>query len=296
MIRKAIQKIIGTENAWKLHNLYTGVRNYKYSRLLKQNEQFRNCHNTERCFVLGNGPSLKMFDFKLLKDEITFTVNQLPRNPDFASLHTNYHFWADNRFFDLREDCPEDMELLQVMKNVNTSDNKPTVFYKVAAYEMIHKYGLDKSLNIHYYDEYIVNTQKALRKRVDFTHRVPNFHTVVHYTICMAVYMGFKEIYLLGCDCTGLISTIQAKLQEGKSEYGYPISLNEKKRMEKMFAKATFISELKGYLNLLYEYEWLGDYCKCNHVKLYNATPGGLLECLPRVSLAKVLESGRIMR
>src|SRR6185295_12690269 len=39
--------------------------------LLKRNEIFRDRHKGKRCFVIGNGPSLKNQDLSLLADEIT---------------------------------------------------------------------------------------------------------------------------------------------------------------------------------------------------------------------------------
>jgi len=44
---------------------------FDYSRL----QQFRDKHKGERCFIIGNGPSLRNTDISLLEDEITFGVN-----------------------------------------------------------------------------------------------------------------------------------------------------------------------------------------------------------------------------
>lgn len=289
-IKKFLRLILGAQNIrrvieWKARFKYPGV-----FCLMKKNVQFCNLHRGQRCFILGNGPSLKNLDFSLLQNEITFTVNQLPRNPNFVKLHTNYHFWADERFFDIQESRREDMELLQTMKNVRTVDNNPTVFYKLAAYEMIQKYALDKELSISYYGEYGANRKRALKQKVDFTQFVPGFSTVVHYIICMAVYMGFKEIYLLGCDCSGFITTAQSKLKNAQeAEYSYQISENEKKRMERVANQTSIISELTWYVNMFKDYEYLEQYCNRYGAKLFNATEGGLLESLPRVHLQDIL-------
>ena len=289
LIRAVFRRLIGTQNVRRITQL-KAKHDMPGFALLEQNKKFHNLHSGKRCFILGNGPSLKNVDFSSLKDEITFSVNQLPRNPNFPLLHTNYHFWADARFFDLRADRPEDIELLQVMKNVATQDNTPIVFYKLAAYPMVKKYELDKKLNIFYYGEYRTSRKNALKHQVDFTQFVPGFSTVVHYIICMAVYMGFKEIYLLGCDCSGFITTAQAKLQNASAaEYSYRISENEKKRMERVAKQTSIISELTWYVNMFKDYEYLDQYCKHYDVKLFNATEGGLLESIPRVHLKDVL-------
>ena len=42
--------------------------------VLKQNAKFQNAYPGKRCFIFGNGPSLKNVDFSLFRDEYTFTV------------------------------------------------------------------------------------------------------------------------------------------------------------------------------------------------------------------------------
>ena len=44
-------------------------------RLLQQNESLRGRHRGQRCFVIGNGPSLKKQDLATLANEVTFVMN-----------------------------------------------------------------------------------------------------------------------------------------------------------------------------------------------------------------------------
>lgn len=259
---------------------------------LKENKKFCNKYEGERCFILGNGPSLNDMDFSLLSDEITFSVNQLPRNQQFEQLNTNFHFWADERFFCLDDTVPHDAEVLKIMKNVNTKNNKPVVFYKYTAYDMVKKYALDQVLDIHYYHElYFSQKDDVMKRKVDFTHFVPKFPTVVQYIICMAVYMGFSEIYLLGCDCTGFLNNAQARLNHSqKLKYGYSMSENEICRMEKVIRNIPIEEELQWSVDIFKTYRELNQYCIANNVFLANATNGGLLDSIPRVSLEDILK------
>ena len=81
-----------------------------YKELLQRNIRYRDIHKGERCFILANGPSVNGLDFSLLKDEITFTVNQIVRNPQFEKLNANYHIWSDRIFFEIQDGNEEDME------------------------------------------------------------------------------------------------------------------------------------------------------------------------------------------
>lgn len=266
--------------------------NYKkYKEMLNRNISFQNAYSGKRCFVLGNGPSLKTLDFSLLEKEIVFTVNQLPRNPQFDKLKTNFHFWADSRFFELDENNEEDQELLDVMKMVAHDGNNPFVFYELDAIDMIKKYRLDEILNIYYFSlqpyDFATFVQK---KAIDITKPMPNNPTVIHTIIAMAVDMGFSEIYLLGCDCTGFVNMPNARLKKADTaEYNYKISENEKKRMEKVALQTSVRDELMSYVKLFDRYSLLLDYCNKHNVKLYNATKNSLLDSVPKVNLSDIL-------
>lgn len=290
-IKKIIKKIIGVNRIVNYRTKQRFKQENEFKRALAPNEEFHNKYKGKRCFVLGNGPSLKTIDFFKLKDEYTFTVNQLARNPRFDDLKTNFHMWADERFFDLDANKPGDMELLSVMRSVASSENHPVVFYKYAAHKMVEKFKLDSDLDIRYYEEAAFDRSMIDNWNADFTKLVYGFSTVVHYIICLAIYMGFEEIILLGCDCTGFMTIAQTKLGNAeKAEYSYKVTENEKKRMERVQNKTSIRDELSWYVSLFDEYKILDQFCKKNNVRLVNATNPTLLETVERVDFDSLFE------
>lgn len=291
-MKKILKNIIGINNIIKLKSYFESKKNPTMKIQLDRNAEFKNKYEGKRCFIIGNGPSIKSIDFSKLADEYTFTVNQLPRNPEYEKLNTNFHVWTDERFFNLDEKCPEDMEILDVMKRVNTASNKPVVFYKDVAYEMVNKFHLDKELNIFYYQQSSFEHSDLANANIDFTKLVPGFGTVIHYVILLAVYMGFKEIVLLGCDCTGIVSIAESRVGKAEnSAYGYTISNNEKKRMEKVQNLTSFRDEMQWWVNVFDDYKILDEYCKKHGAKLMNATNPTLLEDVEKVKLEDVLKT-----
>lgn len=261
-----------------------------YKELLQENIKYKYIHKGKRCFILGNGPSINNLDFSLLKDEITFTVNQISRNPQFEKLNTNYHLWSDWTFFEIQDENEEDMEMLQVIKNVSKKAPGVEIFYEITAKPMIDKYHLKEYSNVAYFQSTGLNSNIMEKALIDFTHCVPNYPSVVVYAICLAVYMGFSKIYLLGCDCTGFVNSAQNRMSKGmNSLYAFEMSENAAKRMERYSSQRNIRDELNSYVALFDEYDKLGIYCKRNGAELFNATDGGLLECLPRVRLEMVL-------
>ncbi|HJD45240.1 MAG TPA: hypothetical protein H9909_00215, partial [Candidatus Mediterraneibacter norfolkensis] len=55
----------------------------------------KNKHKGERCFVIGNGPSLTAEDLELLKGEITFAANRIYMLFDRTDWRPTYYFCAD---------------------------------------------------------------------------------------------------------------------------------------------------------------------------------------------------------
>ena len=94
------------------------------------------------------------------------------------------------------------------------------------------------------------------------------FGTVTNIAIGIAMYMGYKSIYLIGADCTNLNQHI----------------VNDVSDKDKSDAKAAEIAQvqLKGYSGMKEVAEKYG-------VKIFNATRGGALEVFERVDLDKVL-------
>lgn len=53
--------------------------------------QFRDKHKGERCFIIGNGPSLNLMDLRPLENEITFGLNRIYLLFDKLGWATTYH-------------------------------------------------------------------------------------------------------------------------------------------------------------------------------------------------------------
>lgn len=224
---------------------------------------------------------------RVLKDEIVLTVNQISRNKQFKSLNTNYHFWADPGFF--KENSKEgDKELLEVMMSVNTEGNRPICFFPLEAKEFVSKKKLDQILNVRYFvPGHILFDQY---KKIDFSGMIPGMNTVVQYAIMLGIYMGCTEIYLLGCDCTGILSYIETKTDSGNFEYAYDISQAEAERMKAMLGGVSCEQTFYGWAKIFEGYRLLGEYCKQKGVQFINVTNGGILDCLPRKKFENVVK------
>lgn len=163
--------------------------------ILDRNRELFGCHAGQRCFILGNGPSLRKEDVDLLSDEICITVNQGHRFTERAGLQPRYHAVVDpihtsdeyNHLFD---------EWVALGRNCGTT--------LLLSTQLADRFAALGHFPKHYaVKQYLISTYFDRRDRlvpIELHYVQPGYVSVIHFCIVAALYMGFAEICLLGCD------------------------------------------------------------------------------------------------
>lgn len=229
-------------------------------KIIKRNEELKRKvseKQTEECFILGNGPSLRDVDLNLLKDKDTFTVNYFYRNE--KEFRSTYHVIIDDIFYDDRGEG----ELINIYK-----EHPDTIFLlKYASYKRNKDlYDLNRTYftlaKQFQYGKYVV---------CDMTKNMTACINVVLHCIQCAIYMGYKKIYLLGCDFNAY-----AQL---KTEHFY----DAQERVVSMGDDARWSSMAH------YHHYALQEYASKIGVEIINLTPGSLIDAYKRDTLENVL-------
>lgn len=252
---------------------------------IQQNIKYKNIHKEKRCFILGNGPSLVDLDFSLLQNEITFTVNYLYKNPDFKKINTNYHVLADPGFFNIHE-------LPIVLNQIKELAESPKFFIEADGYEVVKEANLDKNYEIAFF-KFMISVDDLDFMSIDLTSMFPYFNTVVQSAIAIAMYMGFSKIYLLGCDCTGILNYIQRKLGSDTTQYGYQLSKEDQiKILKNINLNGDLSSEhmFFEWYRIFQSYRLLDIVCKKKDISLINLTNKGILDVLEKSTLSNILK------
>ncbi len=287
--RSLIYSIIGRSAADDLFicRLEHKRKNKVLTRKIKENVKFYDSHVGERCFILGNGPSLKDVNFDLLANEFVFTVNNFAFVDNYEKVKTNVHLWADYSFFELRNDQKYNHEeLIENYKKIATQN--PICFVPEAAYNFMVNNKLDELLDINYYSYYTSIDTKE-RSLFDLSRAISGYSTVVQYAISIAIYMGFKEIYLLGCDTTNVISMINCAMNvrnEGMHAYKND-DINE--RYKELLNHWTMADVFYDQYLLFEGYKTLKKECDKRNIKLVNCSSKTLINELPRANLSEIL-------
>lgn len=227
-----------------------GFRDKNFQPLKDLEEKF----SGKRCFILCTGPSLTVSDIELLKDEYTFGMNSLCLLLEQTTWRPDFFAVQDENVYEKVKEYMLTMKNSKVFVPDGLDRNAPAEWIKFPLCGAYHKYEL------------IYDTRYFARFSDKCYVRVYDGYSITYSLIQLAVFMGFKEIYLLGADCNYL-GEKQHIIEHGHIDPGFA------KAPERMFAS---YKEAKRYMD--------------NHdVKIYNATRGGMLEIFPRVSLENVL-------
>lgn len=227
-----------------------------------------NKHKGQRCFILGNGPSLCVDDIEKLRDEVTFASNKIYLLFDQTTWRPTYYNVEDT------------LVASQNVEEINRVDGTTKFFptYLINQLGMRFKNGI-------YYD--------SLANKIE-NDNFPGFSnrpgknlfwgsTVVYIQMQFAAFMGFNEIYLLGVD----YSYTESKKKDGDML----ISDGEQNHFHKDYRKPGekwYKPNLKVHEKTFTKVE--KEYSKEFGFKVYNATRGGKLEIFERVNLEDVLE------
>lgn len=266
---------LGSELFAEVGWLMLGEQNRKE---IKRNKEFHNRYVGKRCFIVGNGPSLNKQDLSLLKNEYVFTVNQMMRDERFEELKSDFHIIADPLYFNLDLNNEYHKKIVDLLRKIKTKDNSPECFFPIQAKKFIDKLGLD--LSIHYFF-FGCNMYEGYHKKINYAKSVPGFFNVVQFAITLAIYCGFTEIYLIGCDMTGY-REVEENAYGNYEEDKHCYHLTEEEKKNVLHKGRTCEEYFNGFAHMFTDYRRLAKYAEERDIKLVNATEGGVLDSLPR--------------
>lgn len=223
---------------------------------------FKDKYKGRRCFIVANGPSLRISDLEQIKanKDISFGMNRIYVLFDKTSWRPDFYLVQDPTIV---RACNKEIE-----KNLRETQ----IFMKLSG-EPWNKIpnAIFYDLNHLYVDRNIKPTFGDGKNGCFIDGK-----TVTYTAMQLAVYMGFSEIYLLGCDSN------YSKDNKVINTASYPD--------ERMY------DSKKVGMNPDMEYNFMAyqaakEYLEGCDSKIYNATRGGMLEIFERVDIDLVLNS-----
>lgn len=230
----------------RTHNI---IKNSPYNKM----KEFKNKHLGERCFIIATGPSLTIEDIEKLENEITFSMNSIVLAFKDTQWRPTYYGIQDEYVY-------------EKIKNEVDNSGLKNIFFGDS---ILNKFELDKNsliFPLNKLNHNIKHVKYGSKFSNDSFSVVYDGYSITYSLLQIAVYMGFKEIYLLGTDCN------YTKEQKYFKDHGH---------FDPTFAQAGFrMSEA---------FKSAKQYTQKNNVKIFNATRGGMLEVFERVDLDEVI-------
>jgi hypothetical protein len=241
---------------------------------LPDNARLKNAHQGGRAFVVGNGPSIAGQDLKALKDEVTFFVNRSFLHEDYATIRPTYHVFIDPKL--------ATGEWPVTFLDEAAARNPDVTFLLDGAWRGLEAFRPYRGkYRIHWIQQKLF-FQPYFRGPVDLT-RIGPGGAVVEQGVLAAVYMGVRDVFLLGVDANGLCYDL---IKQSSHFYG-----SNPENLTKGFQD--IYRDLAAMSSSLRRWEMIARHCARAGVHLVNLTDGGILDICPRANYKDVVTSAR---
>ena len=242
------------------------------------NRRFYKKHHGQRCFILCNGPSVLKQNLLPLRNEVVMSVSSGYLHKDYMDIGPAYHFLPSLTYGLMTE-----QDFVAWFNEMDEKLGKAEVFLASTEYQLVKRHSLFAKRTVNYLHT-VGQFEHVSSRIIDITGTVPVIGSAPIMCLIAALYMGFKEIYLLGTDHDSLITreykySFEPTLLKGKD----PSVDNAGK------IRVPLYDELKAYLVLWEQYRHVKSIAQENGICIYNASAGGILDEFPRVELEKVL-------
>jgi len=173
------------------------ILSYIFSPILERNRRFKGLHEGETCYIFGNGASLKNMELSAFSDHPSIGLNFLCLHNDYKSLDLRYYVIVEPFFF------------YPFIKN--PYNNK----YQLNILGDLFKKALFTNTDVVLFAS-ISNILGTIRRSTFYLHhfgiKIPSkkymnicrefsmMNGALHAGIGLAINLGFKKAFLVGCD------------------------------------------------------------------------------------------------
>lgn len=235
---------------------------HRINSTMEEIKKFKNIGKGGRCFVIGNGPSLTAKDLDKLKNEICFGTNRIYEIFSETDWRPTYY-------------CALDNEVINKSKSKINKEISSKKFIGLIDHVICPSVDDATYIRVISCDNY-----SEMPKFSDNAEKyVYAGSTVTYACIQLAVYMGFKEIILLGVD------------------HNYSVYIDENGNffrqdgVQDHFSEKAGINGIGRLSHMTLGYQAARKYADEHNIKIYNATRGGKLEVFERVEFDSLFKS-----
>ena len=220
----------------------------------------RNLHRGKRCFVVGNGPSLRREDLDRLNGEISFGANRIYVAFKETPWRPTYYLICD------------ELSALNCIREIPRIRDSQKIF----PFDLL--YHLPRYRDVIYYER-VVSDPCAFSRNMQAC--LYEGQTVLYMALQMAVYMGVSEIYLIGVDFS--YPEPEKVVDSGDfGDYELHVATGQKSHFSPDYYRHGEVFKEPKFREQELAFEEARITAESSGVGIFNATRGGKLEVFER--------------
>lgn len=252
--------------------------NLKYITILSENQILEKKHAGQRCFIIGNGPSVKGVDILKLKDEINFCISNGYLHNDYLKIKPKFHFIPSLTYSDKPGGLNE-TKACEWFSEIKKRTGDAEIVLSLQEYKLVKKHNLFENKKVWW-----VYYGNILNKNCDMTKPLSKILSAPQMAMQAAIYMGVKKIILIGIEhddfCT---HKYEYFFEPEKMPFKDEAVDDDRRHTESMVKRLSIAKDL--YEN----YEYLKKVATEKGVEIINCTNAGRLDMFKRECLENIL-------
>lgn len=236
------------------------------------------------CFIIGNGPSLRDVDLKKIKEKYDtfvcnyfYVYNKKKITPTFYTL-------TDGAYFDLNNDYRfrnkhgKDKTKIILQNIFNENSELTTFLIPLIFKDQFNKLNINLKSTVIFFKESIYPIEEYLPGVINFHEGIPPSYNVFISNLCIAISLGYKNIYLLGADQDHNInesySYTYSSFSKKLKKY---IQKNIKSKYQLNHSSSNTLAFWSTYRSFK-AFNNINKYAKKNKINIYNCSTRGILD------------------
>ena len=246
---------------------------------VRSNVALKGMHPGGRAFIVGNGPSVNIQNLRLLKGETVFSVSSGYHHKDYAWIAPRYHCVPSITYGTMTAD-----DVTGWFREMHDRLGGAELFLAESEASLVRRRALFQGRRVRYL-AFGGDFDPGSTRIPDIAARVPGVQSVTVMALMLALYMGFREIYLLGVE--------HDQFRTGRYEYFYqPTVLRGKDIFVAADGEVHSLHDEFAALHRLWsQYRHIRLIAEANGVVICNATAGGALDEFPRVAYESLFDA-----
>ena len=247
-------------------------------RLAAPNAALKNRHAGARAFILANGPSTLQQNLQPLKGEIVFSVSSGYLHPQYDEIKPRYHCVPQITYGKMTE-----QDVIAWFREMHARTGDAELFLSATEESLVRDNGLFPGRTIHYvflYENFDELTSRAIP---DISTAIPRVQSVPIMALMIGLYMGCKDLYLLGTEHSEFITR--------RYQYSFEPTVLKGKDMTTTAngdVLGNRYDDFHSLGRLWRNYRVIREIADANDAHIWNATTGGELDEFPRAKLEAI--------